>query len=132
MGLKEYPRLNLKRAFWRWYLTTTDTGESLFQKVSDNIVLYTHANKENTYYRFFKKAKGRRRKVNPKIKRLTMILCLYTKIFFNRQVREAFEMIKYNGKPQKQIAIENIIDRTNDRKTNGFRHWLKRMRDIQI
>lgn len=45
MGLKEYPRLNLKRAFWRWYLTTTDTGESLFQKVSDNIVLYTHANK---------------------------------------------------------------------------------------
>lgn len=104
----------------------------MFQKVSDNIVLYTHANKENTYYRLFKKAKGRRRKVNPKIKRLTMILCLYTKIFFNRQVREAFEMIKYNGKPQKQIAIENIIDRTNDRKTNGFRHWLKRMRDIQI
>lgn len=26
MGLKEYPRLNLKRAFWRWYLNTTDTG----------------------------------------------------------------------------------------------------------
>jgi hypothetical protein len=26
MGLKEYPRLNLKRAFWRWYLVSTGTG----------------------------------------------------------------------------------------------------------
>ena len=26
MGLKEYPRLNQKRAFWKWYLTTTATG----------------------------------------------------------------------------------------------------------
>lgn len=26
MGLKEYPRLNLKRAFWRWYLNSTGSG----------------------------------------------------------------------------------------------------------
>jgi hypothetical protein len=26
MQLKEYPRLNLKRAFWRWYLVSTGTG----------------------------------------------------------------------------------------------------------
>jgi hypothetical protein len=26
MNLKEYPRLNLKRAFWRWYLGATDFG----------------------------------------------------------------------------------------------------------
>jgi hypothetical protein len=26
MNLKEYPRLNLKRAFWKWYLTTTGAG----------------------------------------------------------------------------------------------------------
>jgi len=26
MGLKEYPRLNLKRAFWRWYLVSTGSG----------------------------------------------------------------------------------------------------------
>ena len=27
MALKEYPRLNLKRAFWRWYLSSTDNGD---------------------------------------------------------------------------------------------------------
>ena len=26
MGLKEYPRYNLKRSFWRWYLSATGTG----------------------------------------------------------------------------------------------------------
>lgn len=26
MGLKEYPRLNLKRAFWKWYLVSTGSG----------------------------------------------------------------------------------------------------------
>ena len=51
MGLKEYPRLNQKRAFWKWYLTTTATGENLFQKVSDNLVLYTNINKTTSFYR---------------------------------------------------------------------------------
>jgi hypothetical protein len=45
MNLKDYPRLNLKRAFWKWYLTTTGSGETLFQTVSDNLVLYSQTSK---------------------------------------------------------------------------------------
>lgn len=26
MGLKEYPKLNLKHSFWHWYLNSTDSG----------------------------------------------------------------------------------------------------------
>jgi hypothetical protein len=33
MGLKEYPRLNLKRAFWRWYLMSTGSGENLSKEL---------------------------------------------------------------------------------------------------
>lgn len=105
MNLKEYPRLNLKRAFWKWYLTTTDKGENLFQTVSDNLVLYTHTNKENIYYRLFKRLKGKRRKVSPKMKKMAFTLSLISKIFFYRNLREGFEGIKYNGKPQRLVAI---------------------------
>lgn len=105
MNLKEYPRLNLKRAFWKWYLTTTDKGENLFQTVSDNLVLYTHTNKENVYYRLFKRLKGKRRKVSPKMKKMAFTLSLISKIFFYRNLREGFEGIKYNGKPQRLVAI---------------------------
>ena len=90
MGLKEYPRLNVKRAFWRWYLNTTDTGESLFQRAADQLVLYTNINKTTAFYRLFNKVKGRRRIVSPKAKRMTVMLYLYTKIFYDRPMREFF------------------------------------------
>jgi len=81
MGLKEYPRLNLKRAFWRWYLTSTGTGENLFQRAADNLVLYTNINKTSSFYRLFSKIKGRKKKVHPRVKRMTVMLYLYSRIF---------------------------------------------------
>ncbi len=82
MGLKEYPRLNLKRAFWRWYLSSTDHGERLFQNAADKLVLYTNINKTTVFYRLFNTVKVRERKVDPKVKRMTVMFYLYTKIYF--------------------------------------------------
>ena len=45
MGLKEYPRINKRHAFYSWYLRTTTMGESLLKKTADNLVLYTNINK---------------------------------------------------------------------------------------
>jgi len=81
MGLKEYPRLNLKRAFWKWYLTSTTTGENLFQRAADNLVIYTNINKTTSFYRLFSKIKGKKKKVHPRVKRMTMMLYLYSRIF---------------------------------------------------
>ncbi len=101
MGLKEYPRLNLKRAFWKWYLQSTGTGEMLFEKYADSLVLYTNINKTTAFYRIFNKIKGKRRKVSPKVKRMTTMLYLYSKIFMDRQQREFFEKLKLMGKGEK-------------------------------
>lgn len=59
MGLKEYPRLNLRRAFWRWYLSTTDHGDRLFQNAADKLVLYTNINKTSFFYRLLNTVKVR-------------------------------------------------------------------------
>ena len=97
MGLKEYPRLNLKRAFWRWYLTSTGTGENLFQKAADNLVLYTNINKTSSFYRLFSKIKGRKKKVHPRVKRMTVMLVLYSRVFMNRCMRGFFDKFKAIG-----------------------------------
>ena len=97
MGLKEYPRLNLKRAFWKWYLTSTGTGENLFQRAADNLVLYTNINKTSSFYRLFNKIKGRKKKVHPRVKRMTVMLYLYSRIFVERNMRDFFEKVKVKG-----------------------------------
>jgi hypothetical protein len=84
-GLKEYPRYNKKHAFFSWYLQSTDAGESLMQKVADQLVLHTNINKTTGFYRLFKKVKGKKRVVSPKTKRMTMMIYLYSRIFFERQ-----------------------------------------------
>lgn len=109
MGLKEYPRLNLKRAFWKWYLITTGTGENLFQKAADNLVLYTNINKTTSFYRLFSKIKGRKKKVHPRVKRMTVMLYLYTRIFAERQMRDFFERIKSEGGSVKTKATEKLV-----------------------
>lgn len=110
MGLKEYPRLNLKRAFWKWYLTTTGTGENLFQRVSDNMVLYTNINKTTSFYRLFSKIKGRKKKVHPRVKRMTVMLYLYSRIFVERNMRDFFEKMKAKGGSVKVKATERLIE----------------------
>ena len=94
MGLKEYPRLNLKRAFWRWYLSSTDNGDKLFHNAADKLVLYTNINKTTFFYRLLNKVKVREIKVDPKVKRMTMMFYLYTKMYYERPMREFFEKFK--------------------------------------
>jgi hypothetical protein len=110
MNLKEYPRLNLKRSLWRWYLNTTDTGENLFQRAADQLVLYTNINKTTSFYRLFNKVRGRRRVVSPKVKRMTTMLYLYTKIYYDRYMREFFEKFKIVGAAGENRTTENLVE----------------------
>jgi len=116
MGLKEYPRLNLKRAFWKWYLTSTGTGENLFQRAADNLVLYTNINKTSSFYRLFNKIKGRKKKVHPRVKRMTVMLYLYSRIFVERCMRDFFEKVKVKGGSVKVKATEKLIECAQKRK----------------
>ena len=87
MNLKEYPRMNLKRGFWRWYLQTTDVGQNLFQRAADNLVLYTNINKTTAFYRLFETVRHGRRIVSPKMKRMAYMMYLFSKNFFDRNKR---------------------------------------------
>jgi len=132
MGLKEYPRLNLKRAFWRWYMVSTGTGENLFQRAADNLVLYTNINKTSSFYRLFSKVKGRKLKVHPRVKRMTVMLYLYSRIFVERNMRDFFEKIKVKGGSVKVKATEKLIECANKRRNEGFKFWIKRMKELRI
>ena len=132
MGLKEYPRLNLKRAFWKWYLTTTGTGENLFQKAADNLVLYTNINKTTSFYRLFSKIKGRKKKVHPRVKRMTVMLCLYTRIFAERQMRDFFEKVKAKGGSIKVKATEKLVECAKKRRNESFKLWFKKMKEMRV
>ncbi len=90
-------------------MNTTDTGESLFQRAADQLVLYTNINKTTAFYRLFNKVKGRRRIVSPKTKRMTIMLYLYTKIFYDRPLREFFEKFKIAGAGKDKQVIENLV-----------------------
>lgn len=109
LGLKEYPRLNLRRAFWRWYLNTTGSGENLFQRAANNLVLYTNINKITAFYRLLGTVRSRHFKVHPRVKRMTTMLYLYARLFFDRTKRDAFNKIKTQGKPRKLAIAEKLI-----------------------
>lgn len=132
MGLKEYPRLNLKRAFWRWYLVSTGSGENLFQRAADNLVLYTNINKTSSFYRLFSKIKGRKKKVHPRVKRMTMMFYLYTRIFVERNMRDFFEKIKLKGGSVKVKATEKLIECAQKRRNETFRYWVKQMKTMKL
>jgi hypothetical protein len=66
----------------------------MFHKVADQLVLYTNINKTTAFYRLFKKFKGMKKMVSPKVKRMTMMIYLYSRIFFERRQQEFFEKLK--------------------------------------
>jgi hypothetical protein len=116
LGLKEYPRLNLKRAFWRWYLNTTGSGDNLFQKAANNLVLYTNIHKINSFYRLLGTVRSRMIKVHPRVKRMTTMLYLYTRYFFERSKREAFEKLKGERRTKKMSIAEKLVECAKKRK----------------
>lgn len=134
MGLKEYPRLNLKRAFWRWYLNSTGSGENLFNKTVNQLVLYTNINKTTSFYRLLGTVRSKQRKVHPRVKRMTTMFYLYTRIFFDRNKREFFEKFKMCGVSKKFSVAEKLLDCAKKRKISAFKLWLgeaKKRRDEQ-
>lgn len=90
MGLKQYPRQSKKNAFYGWYLRSTLAGQALLQRVSNKLVLDTNINKTTAFYRMFRLIKGRRKVVSPQMKRMTMMLYLYSRIYVQRQKQEFF------------------------------------------
>jgi len=66
----------------------------LLQKVSNKLVLDTNINKTTAFYRMFRLIKGRRKIVSPQMKRMTMMLYLYSRIYVQRQKQEFFEKFK--------------------------------------
>jgi len=84
LALKEYPRLNMKRAFWSWYLLTTNKGGDLFQKAADNLVLYTKINSTTAFYRMKTATFGRKINfyVSPLLRRKIIMLTATLKLCF--------------------------------------------------
>jgi hypothetical protein len=68
-------------------LSSTDHGDELFQNAADKLVLYTNINKTTFFYRLLNTVKVREIKVDPKVKRMTVMFYLYTKIYFERPMR---------------------------------------------
>lgn len=81
-GLKQYPRLNLQRAVWKWYLNTPSAGQEYLQRASDNLVLYTNCNKVTAFYRLLNKVKKNRKIVSLATKRKIQTLTVQLKYVF--------------------------------------------------
>lgn len=112
-------------------MNTTDTGETLFQRAADNLVLYTNINKTTSFYRLFNKIKGRRRIVHPRVKRMTTMLYLYTKIFYDRQLREFFEKLKLMGGSRKSKFATNVVESAKSRQLGLVNIWIKGMNGMR-
>jgi hypothetical protein len=125
MGLKEYPRQNKRSAFYSWYLKSTQEGQSLLQKLSNRLVLETNINKTTAFYRLFRPIKGKKTIVSPKIKRFTIAMYLYSRIFVERQKQEFFQKFKiYASKERAMGGIANkIIDCSKKRMREAVDKW---------
>lgn len=82
-------------------MNTTGSGDNLFQKAANNLVLYTNIHKINSFYRLLGTVRSRVLKVHPRVKRMTTMLYLYARYFFDRTKREAFQKIKGQGRTKK-------------------------------
>ena len=84
MALKEFPRLNMRRAFWRWYLSQTAVGKQHFQNLADNLVLHTNVNRTTVLYRLKTATFGKKFHVSPMLKRKIVMLTATMKLFFRK------------------------------------------------
>jgi len=128
MNLKEYPRMNLKRAFYRWYLQTTDMGQNLFQRAADNMVLYTNVNKTTAFYRMFETVRVQRRIVTDDAKRRGFIFYLFIKRFYDRPQATFFEKFKAMGASTQLEAAEKLLSCANSRKKEALKIWFDELK----
>ena len=128
MALKDYPNNSFRKCFWRWYLNTTGTGDNVFQKAANNLVLYTTVNKTTTFYRMLGTVRVRVTNVHPRVKRMMTMLNLYLGIYVHRTLKNGFDRIKKGGKPKKLVALERLISASQKRKKNAVGLWVQEAR----
>lgn len=129
LGLKEYPNMNKRQAFQRWYLTTSTTGEQLMLKLANNLVLHTNINKTTAFYRLLHPIKGKKIKnIPPRTKRMTTMIYLYTRLYFERQLKDAFDHIKAqsSSKFKKAQIIQLLEYNLKNKRMQAFLIWLKK------
>lgn len=124
-GLKEYPRLNLQRAFWKWYLNTTATGLGHFQRAADNLVLYTNCNKTTAFYRLLHKVRENVVHISLATKRKIQMLATTLKLTMEKYKREAYNMVKMASKSVKQKGVKKIIESSKAKQKNCLNLWLR-------
>ncbi len=124
LAIKEYPHLNLKRAFWKWNFNSRP-GEERIKEAVDKLVLYTNINKETAAYRLFRiiKEDTKAIKVDIRTKRLGLVLFCFTKIAAMRRIRSSFECIKGFMKKGKVDTAKRILEMAALKRKKAFNHW---------
>jgi hypothetical protein len=121
--IKEYPHLNLKKAFWRWYLCS-ETGSNLVKDSVDKLVLYTNINKETAAYRLFRLIKDSPSiKVDIRAKRLAMVLFFFSKLFANKRIKDCFNDLKEFASKGKTDVARRILQAAAAKRKSAFNHW---------
>jgi hypothetical protein len=108
LSLTQYPRLKIRSVIWRWYFHSTGSGANLFQRGVNNFVLYTRIQKANCIYRLIRTVRKRNRSVHPKIKRMTIMIYLYTRSFLEKAKKTAYEALRTYRK-EKETEGKMII-----------------------
>lgn len=94
MKLNPYAQQKLKKVFWQWYLQETDNGMEQFVKLANVIVLYTNVNKTTVFYRLLMNIRDNRKKIPIGIRRTISFINVFTKLFFERAQKSAFDKLK--------------------------------------
>ncbi len=124
LAIKEYPHLNLKRAFWKWHFNSRP-GEDLIKEAVDKLVLYTNINKDTAAYRLFRiiKKESQNIKVDIRTKRLGLVLFFLTKIAAMRRIRSCFDDLKGFMRQGKIDAAKRILEMAALKRKRAFNHW---------
>ncbi len=57
---------------------------------------------------------------------MTLMLCLYTKIFYDRPMREFFEKFKSAGAGKEPQFVDNIVECAKGRELGILKLWMNR------
>jgi hypothetical protein len=138
LAVKEYPHLNLKKAFWKWHFNSRP-GEEIIKEAVDKLVLYTNINKDTAAYRLFRiiKEQNKTIRVDIRTKRLGLVLFFLTKVTAIRRIRNCFEDLKGFMRQGKIDAATRILKVAALKRKHAFSHWrdvnnkTNRIRSIQ-
>lgn len=125
IDLNRYPVAHLKSVVWRWFLNTTSSGEYLFERAANNLVLYTNINKITAFYRIFREVRGRKKTISPRIRKIAIILHLYTRNIFSKDENFAFDRLKENMLLSRNSIALRLIKMARMRQRKLIGYWFK-------